>query len=110
MLDHTVLACHEGGTYGDVLSPYVLSAIDSYVLNGTTHGRFVMALLEGDLFKAVSYGDAKNLATLRILCLYLWNETAPGCFGSPEAVSAWIEKGGLNGVRAEEATNAEHTN
>ena len=64
-------------------------AIERHMERGEPVGHFLTALLEGDLYGAVTRADAENLALIRDWCLWLKWEAPSGSYGSPEAVAAW---------------------
>lgn len=55
-------------------------------------GHFLTAVLEGDLFEALSRADEKNINALKAYGMWLWNEAPEGrkAWGTKEAVARWI--------------------
>ena len=72
------------------ISPQIKEAIDDYVANRRRHGGFVTAVLENDLMMAFSRADSENRAHLFEIVKYCWNEIPAPCWGSPQAVKAWL--------------------
>jgi len=72
----------------------IKKAIDLHVLQGQTCGGFVTAVLKNDLMEAVTRADAENIHKLRDIIGYLYNYCPGPCWGSPEKLKAWKEKGG----------------
>lgn len=68
---------------------HMQEGIAYWVLFGRPTGRFLNALLCGDLFTAVRCADDKNSAAMYDWCMFLWNAAPSGCFGSKEKVRAW---------------------
>lgn len=76
----------------NLIPPKTLKAIRNYVEHGVRPGDFLCAVLCNDLFKAIMAADAENREALdEIVHELYWN--VPGdCWGSPEAVAAWLKK------------------
>jgi hypothetical protein len=81
----------------EALPGYMRATVDRYVSHGVRPGRFLMAVLENNLFKAIGHADPQNLASIRDWTLFAhW--AMPGLsVGSKEKVAEWIKKGGLKG-------------
>ena len=75
-------------------------AIDLYIQKGRYTGSFLRAVLTNDLFEAVGRADHLNIDLIPTYCAYLYNECPAGCFGSVEQYDSWIERGGLDGMKA----------
>jgi hypothetical protein len=72
--------------------------IDEYVRIGRPPGGFVRAVLEDSLTQAFAKADQYNRAAMFEIASYVYNKVpAPARWGG---VDAWIEAGGLEGVRA----------
>jgi len=80
-----------------MLPEYMQGGMKRYIEHGYRPGDFLTAVLSNDLMEAYSRADDVNAAAMRQYVLYLYNYTPTGCWGSPEKVDAWIEKGGLLG-------------
>lgn len=65
-------------------------AIQRYVEKRIPPGGFVYAVLENKLFEALSSADDENLASLRDILSYLYNEVPLVCWGSPAKVKNWL--------------------
>jgi len=66
-----------------------------YILTGVQPGRFLTAVLEGDLFEALRKADEENAERLRDYGIFLYNYAPAGCFGSAERRMEWTASGGL---------------
>ena len=66
-------------------------ALDRYVQDRILPGGFLMSVLTNDLFGAVGRADSENLAALADIVKYVYNELPSGCWGSRDAVYAWVE-------------------
>lgn len=70
-----------------------------YIEHGWLPGGFLTAVLENNLCEAVNRADTLNINRIPDCVHYLmWY--APGlCWGSPEKVGLWHERGGMKGER-----------
>ena len=66
----------------------------AYIEGHQPMGSVGMSLLRNDLCGAVSRADGINQLQLGLLVQWLINEAPSNCWGSPEAVDAWINAGG----------------
>jgi hypothetical protein len=82
-----------------VIPEYMKPRLLSYILDGNPTGHFLRAVLSNDLKSAVGHADDNNLVCLPQYVKFLYNYAPRDCWGSPEAVKAWIEQGGLNKTR-----------
>jgi len=74
-------------------------ALREYVLDGVhSEGSFKWYLLSGQLFEASRKADSGNLRQMRELVEWIRTYAPAACYGSPEKVRAWMEKGGLQGL------------
>jgi hypothetical protein len=65
--------------------------MDRYANNGYPMGHFLTAVFSNDLVGAVNHADEQNLGNLKLIVQYMYNQLPSGCWGSKEAVKAWIE-------------------
>lgn len=56
-------------------------------------GHFLTGVLASDLSVTVGHADPISKANLADIVIWLWNEAPSDCWGSPQAVTAWISKG-----------------
>jgi len=68
------------------------NGIDRYVNEHTPTGDFLRAVLANDLREAFARADAENMAALHQIVMYCHNEIPGNCWGSYEAVDAWLER------------------
>jgi hypothetical protein len=88
------------GEYAEI-PDYMREPLLAYVNTGrSSRFDFLRAVVSNDLFNSVGRADKTNLALLPLYVRWLYNRAPIGCYGSPEAVAAWIKKGGLEGERA----------
>jgi hypothetical protein len=78
-----------------VIPAHMREAILAYVERGRLMGDFLRAVVSNDLSGAVGRADAQNLPLLPVYVRWFYNRAPAGCHGSPDAVKAWIEEGGL---------------
>lgn len=69
----------------------VQEALDRYVKYRIPTGGFLRAVLENDLMRAVRKADIDNLCTLYEITDYIIGNLPMECYGSPEAVSEWLQ-------------------
>ena len=82
-------------------------ALEDFATNGYAPGGFVTAVLENDFMGAFSRADTSNLKAMEAIARYVYNVTPAEAWGSKEAVSAWIELGGLEGKKRKAAAEEE---
>ena len=58
---------------------------------------FLYELLCNDLVGVYRFGDDINIATLKTWVEWVYWEIPGNAWGSPAKVTAWCEKGGMNG-------------
>lgn len=61
-----------------------------YVVDRIAPGGFLTAVLENDLFLAVSRADSQNIECLPDIVKFIYNRCPMGCHGSKEAVDYWL--------------------
>ena len=67
-------------------------ALDRYVSERIPTGHFLQAVLSNNLREALGRADSENIIALFDIVKYCYNEIPSNCWGSPEAVKAWLEK------------------
>lgn len=72
-----------------------------YVEHGGHPGHFLRAVVENDLVGAFAAADEKNFAHMADWARWLYNEAPRACWGSREAVRAWIEMRAEQRIRRE---------
>jgi len=65
--------------------------LDRYVKYRIPTGGFLRAVLENDFMRAIGKADIDNLCTITELRDYILSELPMECYGSPEAVSEWLQ-------------------
>lgn len=81
----------------ELIPEHCRHGMQNYIEHGIPVGDFLTAVLENDFMEAVTRCDATNRAALREYAIFLHQEAPREAHGSPEAVKAWIKKGGLHG-------------
>ena len=76
---------------------HMRSGVELYVMRGIPGGSFMTAVMENDLMGAAGRADSSNSARLGDWAMFVYNYTPSQCHGSPEKVTAWIERGGIVG-------------
>ena len=64
----------------------IKDSLDRYVNEGIMPGSFLRAVLTNDLAGAVFKADSKNLAALKDIMLYVYNEIPANAWGSTATV------------------------
>lgn len=72
--------------------------IDQYVKTGQPVGDFLWAVLTNNLLDTFRRADDGNLNALVAIVTYLYQNVPSECWGSPENVSNWIAREGLEGI------------
>ena len=85
MLDYTMIPDH------------CRHGLQAYIEVGQPVGSFLHAVLCDSLVQAFEKADSINRDRLIDYAAFLYQQAPMGCWGSPELVKAWIEKGGLKG-------------
>ena len=75
-----------------------------YLEKGIQAGSALMAVLDGDLWGAVSKLDDSNMNHLKELCRWIYNNPPHVAYGNREKVTAWIDHQGAEGYE-ERVTN-----
>ena len=74
---------------------HIQGAFDRWVSDGIPPGGFVTAVLENDLKGAFGRADSINLEHMQEIVMYCYWELPSDCWGSPEKVKQWRERGGM---------------
>ncbi len=82
----------------NAVDPQLLESLTEYALHGRPTGGFLRSVLENNLMDAACSADAQNKLVLQDLCKFMYNELPEGCWGSTDAVCAWIDGDGLRGI------------
>jgi len=82
---------------------HIIGSIQRYVDNGIPTGSCTEAILSNDLFGAFGRADEDTRAGMFQIVQHIYSNVPRGCWGSSEAYSDWIKKGGLAGMK--EAAN-----
>jgi len=93
----------ENGLASLRIPPHMHNGIKRYVLDGIPIGDFGRMLLSNDLMGCVGRADSENQYAIAEWCKLLYNYVPAGCYGSPEAYSAWLASGGIKGQESEAA-------
>lgn len=81
-----------------LLPEHMREGMQSYIEHGIKPGSFLTAVLSNDLMGAIGMADDVNVGKLHAYAVYLYSYAPRGSHGSPEAVKAWVAKGGLGVV------------
>lgn len=73
----------------------MMGGLRRYIERGVLPGDFLRAVLRNDLRAACERADDENLRNLPAYVSYLYNKAPSNCWGSPQKVSAWVDKMGL---------------
>ena len=75
-----------------MIPQHLKDSFDRYVSHGILPGGFLTAVLENNLTEAVGRADTHNLANIRGIVAYAYNEIPADCWGSPEKIDVWINR------------------
>jgi len=78
---------------------YMVDGLKRWIERGIYPGSFLTAVIENDLFAALSNADETNINALPAYGYFFYNEAPHGCYGSKKIAKAWHEAGGLNGEK-----------
>ena len=70
----------------------IKDSLDRYVNEGIMPGSFLRAVLTNDLASAVFQADSKNLAALKDIMLYIYNEVPANAWGSTATVVDYAQQ------------------
>ena len=73
----------------DRLPEGLRGSMQRYIEDGIQPGHFLTAVLENDLFAAVSRADGTNSKLLPEIVRWIYNEAPMSCWGSEAKVIAW---------------------
>ena len=76
-----------------------LDGLKRYVEHHIPTGDFLKAVLENDLTEAVARADDENQRVIPIYVSWLYNEAPSKCWGSPEAVRAWLAHAAIRALK-----------
>ena len=68
----------------------MMGGLTRYVEHGLQPGDFLTAVITNDLKEAVARADDENIKNLPAYVGWLYNEAPAACWGSREAMDAWI--------------------
>jgi hypothetical protein len=75
---------------GGLIPQHMRGAMQRYIENRIPPGSFLTAVLANDLMGALRRADHINRECLHDYGMWLANYAPPACYGSPEAVRAWL--------------------
>lgn len=65
--------------------------LERYVRYRIPTGSFLHAVLTNDLMEAMAKADEENREDIYEICQYIYNNLPITCYGSPKAVSEWLQ-------------------
>ena len=80
----------------ELVPEHIRGGLKRYIDNGIPPGSFLTAVLSNDLMEAFGCADYINRHRLFDIVSFLYGSAPAGCWGSPERVASWIERGGLS--------------
>ncbi|MFN3650046.1 MAG: hypothetical protein ACK47B_10750 [Armatimonadota bacterium] len=94
---NTAVCCWEDGKlssyYTDNIPARLIESLEAYITERRPTGSFLRAVLHNDLRESVGRADPQSLAALPHLVSLLYTQAPAPCWGSPEAVEAWLAGG-----------------
>ena len=82
----------------DRIPEHMRDSMRGYIEHGKDIGDFLYALLCDDIPGAFSKADDTNRDAMYEYVCFLHDEAPSTAWGSPEAVSDWIKRGGMQGI------------
>lgn len=80
--------------------------VERYIMKGIAPGGFLEAVLENNLFDAVSRADTENVDALKDWVLFIYNCVPSLCWGSRSTVTEWMTRGGWDGIYSGDQAHA----
>ena len=77
---------------GMTVPDHMIDALRRYAASHIEPGDFLLAVLRNDLRGAVMRADDINIGLIPAYVAYCYNELPGNCWGSPEAVRAWLAR------------------
>ena len=81
---------YEGQVYH--INRRCLEGLKVYIEHGARPGGFLSAVLANDFVEIVAAADGENMQNLPAYADYLYNHAPRDCWGSKQALEAWIKK------------------
>jgi hypothetical protein len=69
----------------------IKETLKKYVEDRYPVGDFLRAVLENDLFAAMSRADSRNRIRIHDICNYIYNKLPMECWGDKETVKKWLK-------------------
>lgn len=79
---------------GMEIPAHMVESLEGWVRHAHKPGDFLTNVLCNDLAGAAAHADHTNRWLLTAYVGWLYNEAPGTCWGSPEKVAAWVERGG----------------
>lgn len=80
-----------------MLPAHMRESVLDYIETGAPVGGFLTALLSNDLRGTFERADEQNRAAVFVYLSFLYNHAPSQCWGSPQRLRDWQERGGLKG-------------
>lgn len=77
----------------------IQESMANYIEYGTRPGSCLTSIFENRLFEAYARADEEVAKAMGDIVKYIYNYAPSSCWGSPQAVQSWIEKGGWYGKK-----------
>ena len=71
--------------------------VQEYIEHGRLPGGFLTAVIQNNLSESFGSADENNRRRLFDIVQFFYNEAPSACWGSKEAMVAWVKRGGLHG-------------
>lgn len=88
------------------LPQHMQEGMRAYVETGRQPGSFLRAVLENNLYQAFAQADDVNRRCMVDFAAFLENGLPAAAWGSAKEVDAWIELGGMEGLKKKEGENS----
>ena len=71
---------------------HIHNAVVGYVVDGSSVGDFLQAVINNDLSKAVGHADTENTLNLPAVVSWFYNEAPSDCWGRTGAYRYWRDR------------------
>lgn len=80
-----------------IIPQNIQQGLSNYIEHGSRPGMCLTYILENRLVDAFLTADPKTSKVMKDICLFIYHHAPSSCWGSRDAVEAWIKAGGWYG-------------
>ena len=82
----------------NLLPEHIAAGAQRYIERGEDVGDFLRAVICNDLKESFGRADAVNRARMFEIVSFFYNEAPGSCWGSPQAMTKWMQHQGMQGL------------